>query len=258
MPETVSSTVMVIVAAARLEPGRVDGWHDAAEAVPEEYLAGLRRSGLTPVAMGPTAGPEVAEAVGAFAGLVLVGGGDVDPETYDAPRHPATRGVDGARDRFEIELVRAALSAHRPVFAICRGMQVLNVAAGGTLCQHVPDLGGSLSHRASRGEGLAVHPVRVAPASRLAAAVDGPSLTGCASIHHQAVAAVAPPLVATAWSDDGLVEAVETRAPSLWCLGVQWHPERTAAEDDAQQRLFDAFAAAAGRPGRVRAGPTGR
>jgi putative glutamine amidotransferase len=135
------------------------------------------------------------------------------------------------------------------LLAICRGVQALNVALGGSLWQHVPDLNTGVAHGVPFGEGgPAHHPVVVEPGSRLAKAVGGAAvIEDCISIHHQAARDVAPGLVVTGRSEDGMIEALETPsgAPG-WCLAVQWHPERNAATDQAQQALFDAFAAAAG------------
>ena len=137
-----------------------------------------------------------------------------------------------------------------PILAVCRGLQLLNVAFGGTLRQHLPDGGSPIGHGVPVGGPPGVHEVRVAPGSRLAGVCGGAALSGCTSIHHQGVEALGPGLVATAWSSDGLIEAVETPADGRgWLLAVQWHPEMTAADDPAQQALFDAFAAAlAARP----------
>jgi 23S rRNA (uracil1939-C5)-methyltransferase len=243
----------VAVAAARLEPGRVAGWTDAAEGAPVRYLDGLRRAGVLPVLIAPTDEASVTELLEPFAGLLLTGGADVHPELYGEQPHASVYGVDPERDRREIALVRAALARRLPLFAICRGTQVLNVALGGTLVQHLPDLGHRVAHGVPVGMGEpATHPVDVAAGSRLAAAVgEDPVLKGCVSIHHQAIATLAPGLQVTARSSDGLVEAVETPADGAWCLAVQWHPERSADIDPAQQAVFDAFARAAGLVTRV-------
>src|SRR5581483_6779612 len=146
-------------------------------------------------------------------------------------------GLEPDRDAIEIGLILEADRTGTPTLAICRGMQVMNVAFGGTLIQHLPSVGLS-GHGAPSGEEGARHEVKVAPAGRLAEAVRVERLT-CSTHHHQGVDRLAPGLVATAWSEDGLVEAIER--DSGWMLGVQWHPEDTAADDPSQQALFDAF-----------------
>jgi putative glutamine amidotransferase len=240
----------VAVAPACLPAGRVSGWTDSAEAVSSDYLDGLRRAGLRPAVTGPapSAGSDGDDILGPWAGLVLCGGPDVDPQRYREETHPAVYGVDDRRDAHEVGLVRAALDAGRPVLAICRGLQVLNVALGGTLVQHLPDLPRLIAHGVPVGAGEpAVHPVEVTAGSRLAAAVDSTRIDACVSIHHQAVDSVADGLVVTARSRDGVVEALEPTDPGTWCLAVQWHPERSAARDGAQQAIFGAFADAVRR-----------
>lgn len=240
------SRPMVAVAASRLAPGRIVNWTDGAEAAGVSYLEGLRRAGTVPVVLGDPGGVDPGDLLAPFAGVVLMGGGDVDPSSYGQRPHPATYGVDAGRDRFEMGLARRAVADGIPLLAICRGMQVLNVALGGTLHQHLADVVGSaVAHGIPVGSGEpAVHPVDVEPGSRLEAVVArGGSLRRCTSIHHQSVADVAPGLCVTARSVDGTVEALETPADATgWVLAVQWHPERTAAADPAQQAVFAALA----------------
>jgi len=131
-----------------------------------------------------------------------------------------------------------------PVLAICRGIQVLNVALGGTLVQHVPDLGGNVEHGVPGGGGTVMHDVKVEPDSLLAEITGGETLA-TASHHHQAVDRLGEGLHVTARADDGVIEAVEHDGPG-WLVAVQWHPEDTAATDPAQQALFDALAERAG------------
>lgn len=213
-----------------------------------EYLDGLRRAGAIPLALGGTPAVDPTSYLTRFDGLLLVGGPDVDPSRYGEAAHPAAYGLDPRRDEAEVVLSRAALAIGLPLFGICRGIQLLNVALGGTLWQHVADLDLPVSHGVPAGSGVpAAHPVDVAQGSRLACLVGAARVEGCVSIHHQAVRDVAPGLVATAWSPDGLVEAVETPPEGPWCVAVQWHPERSAAEDPVQQALFDGFVARVGR-----------
>jgi putative glutamine amidotransferase len=243
---------LVAVAASRLAPGRVTAWSDGAEAAPSQYMEALRRAGTLPVVVGGEAG-DVDDLLARVDGLVLLGGGDVEPACYGQEPHPTTYGTDGARDGFEVAAVRWAVATGLPLLGVCRGVQVLNVALGGTLHQHLPDVvsaggaGAEVAHGVPAGAGEpAVHAVNPEAGSRLAAvtAAGGP-LGRCVSIHHQGVDRVAAGLVVTARAADGVVEALETPpAAAGWCLAVQWHPERSAAQDPAQQAVFDAFAAA--------------
>ena len=235
---------LLAVAPVRFGAGQIGSWTDSGEAVQSNYLQALRRAGAVPVAVGAPDDIELDELLEPFAGVVLVGGADVDPRCYGAEPDPRDYGIDDSRDTYELALARAALRRELPLLAICRGEQVLNVACGGTLWQHVPDLGGDVDHgRPTAPSRPTRHPVRIEPGSRLAALNAGqPELADCISIHHQAVRTVGPPLVVTATAADGVIEAIETPPdhPS-WCLGVQWHPERSAATDPAQQQLFDGF-----------------
>jgi putative glutamine amidotransferase len=173
------------------------------------------------------------EVLDALDGLVFSGGNDLDPEGYGAGAHPATVGTNPERDRGELALLQAALERDLPVLAICRGFQVLNVARGGDLVQHLPDVVGHEEHREIPGE-FSEHAVRVDPSSRIRE-VDG----AVKSHHHQAVGRVGDGLREVAWAEDGTVEGLEDpEKPFL--VGVLWHPE--AGED---QRLFDQLVEAA-------------
>jgi putative glutamine amidotransferase len=160
-----------------------------------------------------------------FDGLLMLGGGDLDPAAYGANAAPEVRGVDPRQDAFELAALRTAMDLDLPVLAICRGLQVLNVAYGGSLHQHI------------EGHKLVHHDVDVEPGTRLAAL--GVMRPNGHSVHHQSIDRVGSGLVVTARADDGTVEGVEL--PERWIVGVQWHPEDTAAADPAQQALFDAF-----------------
>jgi putative glutamine amidotransferase len=233
---------LIAVAGRQLAPGRVSGWTWGAVAVATNYTDALVRAGATPVVITPGVSVEV---LAPFAGLVLLGGPDVDPALYGEPPHKTVYGVDAPADRFEAELVLAAIEGGLPVLAICRGMQVLNVALGGTLVQHLPDLGETVVHgnpEAGPGAG-SDHDVSVAADSLVAAAL-GTTRTSVRSHHHQAVGRLAEGTVATAWADDGVVEGLELDRSDGWVVAVQWHPEMTAATDPVQQRLFNAFVAA--------------
>jgi putative glutamine amidotransferase len=242
------SRPLVAVSSYPLQPGRVTGWREGASAVPAEYLNGLRNAGVRPVIL-TTPDPEPSMSMlEPFDGLLLIGGGDVDPGCYGAARHPAVYGVDQQRDQFELAAAKAAVEMGVPLLAICRGLQVLNVAVGGTLHQHLADLLGMGHHGRADSDGRPViHDVAIEPASRLAEiAGEAGVLTGCTSIHHQAVDRLGAGLVVTGRSPDGVIEAVETPPGQGWVVGVQWHPERTAAADPRQQAIFDSFAAVLG------------
>lgn len=171
-----------------------------------------------------------------FHALLLLGGEDLHPSTYDGGDHPEQQQADLERDAIEIALIRTAAERGVPTLAICRGIQVMNVAFGGTLLQHLPEIPGLGSHRDPGGDEPAMHEVKVQAGSRLAGACRKEMLL-CSSNHHQGIDRVGHDLVPVGWSEDGLVEALERE--DMWMLGVQWHPEDTAHEDPAQQSLFD-------------------
>ena len=188
-----------------------------------------------------------AEVIAGAAGLLLAGGGDVLPELYGESTHPSFSAAEPRRDEFEIELVRRALDADVPVFAICRGVQVLNVALGGTLVQDIPDeTGRTIDHMVRQPADVIAHDVRIAPASLLAALTRrrtaGAQHCAVNSRHHQAPKTLGSGLVATALAPDGIVEALEY--PTLrFCLGVQWHPENFWRTGEFQP-LFEGFVSA--------------
>lgn len=173
-------------------------------------------------------------------GLLLTGGEDVDPALYGAAPHRALGRVTGDRDAWELELVRGARRRGMPTLAICRGIQVLNVALGGTLIQDIPDERPSaIRHEQEAGRAARTHPLRLVAGSRLATLFGTEADVN--SMHHQAVGRVAPGLRVTALAPDGIVEGVETD-DGWWALGVQWHPEEL---DGADSRLFAALVAEA-------------
>jgi gamma-glutamyl-gamma-aminobutyrate hydrolase PuuD len=170
-------------------------------------------------------------------GLVLAGGADVDPARYGRPAGPHTTVLRPERDETELDMLQAALDRDLPLLAVCRGMQLLNVALGGDLVQHLPDLENTGIH--DPGAGLYQRrEVRTAPGTG-AYRLLGPT-TQVACHHHQALHRIAAELTPTAWAEDGVVEAVEA-VERRFCLGVQWHPE-----ESADGRLFTALVAAAG------------
>jgi len=191
----------------------------------DDYVESVKRAGGEPVVLESTDDP--AASLDRIDALLLSGGLDVDPALYGESPHPTTE-VDAARDRFEIPLSREAVARDMPVFAICRGVQVLNVAAGGSLVQDIPTaITSELAHSVDVPKDYIAHPVRVTPGTRLAASLGlATPVATCAvnSRHHQAVGRVAPTFVVSAVSEDGVVEAIE-RPASTFCVGVQWHPE---------------------------------
>ena len=233
---------LVAIVATHLPAGRITGWTRGGYVVRETYVDALRRAGAQPVLVpaleNTTAANDLLNAVN---GLVLMGGGDVDPTRYGAEPHPFVTGLEPRRDEMEIDLVLGARARGVPTLAICRGMQVVNVALGGTLHQHVPDLDGVIAHTDPQDGQAVVHDIRLAAGSRVAAACRTERVQG-ASRHHQAIEKVADGLVPTGWSPDGLVEAVETDEREPWLVAVQWHPEDTAERDPNNQGLFDTLA----------------
>jgi putative glutamine amidotransferase len=167
--------------------------------------------------------------LGELDGLVLTGGGDIDPVLYGEERHPAVDDAEPGRDEFEIDLARRAMAADLPLLAICRGAQVLNVAAGGTLVQDIPSaVTSTLSHSIVEPKSAEAHAIQVTPGSRLeralGALVDSSHTCRVNSRHHQSVGRVGAGLVPSATAPDGVVEAIE-KPNGEFCVGVQWHPE---------------------------------
>jgi putative glutamine amidotransferase len=171
-------------------------------------------------------------------GLVLSGGGDVDPQFSGSPAHDSVYGTSPERDAFEIALARRAIQLGTPTLAICRGLQVLNVARGGTLHGHLPDIvGDKVSHRTSQVEAT-THAVRIARSCLLAAVLGTSSLASVPSWHHQAIDRLGDGLVSVAWAEDGVIEAVELiGAPAM--TAVQWHPELDLQPGAPGRRLFE-------------------
>ena len=213
----------------------------AAEVNARALVEAVWRAGGEPLTLHPThpADTDVAARLARFAGVLLPGGGDLAPYRYGATdTHDSVYHVDDLQDAFDLEAARAALDSGLPLLAVCRGLQVVNVAFGGTLEQ---DMGGPEStHR------HVVHPVTLQPDSGVARAVGAEKLD-VSCCHHQRVDRLATGLEATARAADGTVEAVELGTAPGWFLAVQWHPEDTAHEDALQQHLFDALVGAARR-----------
>lgn len=210
---------------------------------PADYEQAIRVAGGEPRLLDWDA-MKPGDALGGIDGLLLTGGGDVDPRHYGREKAPETEPVEAERDDFELAISRAALDRNVPILAICRGLQVLNVAAGGTLLQHVPDaVGQNIAHSVDEPENGIAHAVRIAPGSALAGAL-GPRVMAVEtchvnSRHHQAVDAVAPGFVVSATAPDGIVEAIE-RPDRRFCVGVEWHPENFWATGEFAS-LFETF-----------------
>ena len=228
------------------------------------YLDALEAAGLVPVISTPLAGERAAaELLDRVDGLVLSGGEDVDPRHYGARRHPATEEPHASRDAWELALVDAARERRMPVLAICRGMQLLNVALGGTLVQDIPsERPSTLRHATSAERQRRVHEIACAPGTRLHAAVGGRTLS-VNSAHHQAIDRLAPPLQVSARAADEIIEGVETVERDWWVVGAQWHPEELVGTPEPWDRaLFAAFATEVrqrrGAPGLKAAAAAGR
>lgn len=203
------------------------------------YVRSLVAVGLVPLLSPSLLDPERAPALlDRVDGLVLTGGEDVEPARYHAAPHPQLKRTDAARDAVEIALIGGAVARKLPVLGICRGIQILNVALGGTLYQ---DLGSEHPTAIDHADETRRHGIRLAPQS-LAHRTVRVLEASVNSRHHQAVRQLAPGLVATAWAEDGVIEAVEgENRTGPWVLAVQWHPE-----DETEQALFQGFADAVG------------
>jgi len=204
--------------------------------LPTQYVAAVRRAGGIPVLL-PPGETLVAQLFARLDGIVLAGGGDIDPELYGGRLHPEVYMVDPERDQLELNLTRQVLSHNMPTLAICRGTQMVNVALGGNLHEHLPDVvGDRIAHRMPPREPTP-HKVRMVAGTRLADMLVQPTFEA-ASWHHQAIDRVGRGLTVAAHAPDGTIEAVELPTHS-WLHAVQWHPELTAEVDTLQQTLFD-------------------
>ncbi len=206
-----------------------------------DYVEAVRRSGGLPILLPPGEPEESASILERVDGLVFSGGGDIDPSVYNGEPHPTIYNVDAKRDRFELALSQLALGADIPILGICRGLEVMVVATGGSLVSHLPDeFGESVIHRAEQ-SCPSEHPVQIAPGSRLATMI-GTTETTIVSWHHQATRTVPLGWRIAAQATDGVIEALEHKRHP-WAIAVQWHPELSL--DDPQQQIFRSFVAAA-------------
>jgi putative glutamine amidotransferase len=223
-----------------LEQAKQGVWDVRASFLPHQYFDAVTASGAAAVLLPPQPRPDAAAEVvlEGLDGLILTGGLDVQPELYGAERHPLTDPARPDRDAWELALLRGARARGIPVFGICRGLQLINVAFGGTLHQHLPEALGTERYRRGRGV-FAQNTVAVERGTRLAGLVGSGDLV-VHSYHHQGVDRLGRDLAVTARTDDGLVQAVELPG-SEYLVAVQWHPE----EDSADRRLFLGLVAAA-------------
>lgn len=225
-----------------VERARHGPWDEESALVPMSYVSAVTRSGGWPVLL-PPAPIATQRVVAGLDGVVVTGGPDVDPARYDAAPHPQTGRPRRDRDAWEVSLCLAALAGDVPLLAICRGVQVLNVAHGGTLYQHLPEVVGHSRHRVAPGH-MERNAVSLS-AGTVTASILGTSTQGLCH-HHQAIDRLGDGLLAVGFAGDGTIEAVEVEGKAF-AIGVQWHPEDDADDD----RLFRALVGAAARRGPV-------
>jgi putative glutamine amidotransferase len=237
------SPLIAITATTRLDAGLPRVRLNAA------YVAAVERAGGVPLVVPPLARvDDAARILDVANGLLLTGGEDVEPARYGAQPHPALGATNAVRDATEIALVTLARDRAIPTLGICRGIQLINVAFGGSLVQDIPaERPGALAHdHPDRARDAIVHEIQVEPGSRVAG-VMGPGPRRVNSLHHQAVDRVAEGLRATAWADDGIIEAIEAPGEGWWMLAIQWHPEDLDDTSPSDRRLFSALVARAAR-----------
>ncbi len=245
--------VIGIPAGTRISRGDVADY-----CVRASYCTAIVAAGGAPLLIPPAPAGTLRSVYERLDGLLLAGGGDVSPEQYGGVDAGTSLSTDPVRDAMELTLACWALADSLPILAICRGIQALNVAAGGSLIQDIPaEVGSSVLHRVLKVTPKRAHSVQMEPGSRLAAiyaeyGAVGPVRVRVNSRHHQAVGRLAEGFASTASSADGLVEAIEPiDRDGRFCLGVQWHPEDLAPDDAASQRLFAAFCAACAQRSRA-------
>ena len=239
-----SVSPLIAVAGRNGAPSRVS--RDSVAFAGRRYLNCILQAGGEPVVISPQqiTDDDAKSLIARFDGLVLMGGADVSPSLYGQESGSHIYGVLPEQDAFESALFRAALDIDVPILAVCRGMQLANVALGGTLVQHLGDLTNAaelVDHAPTNfpvGAEFVLHEVRLNEGSRIAQSMGTCTIQG-ASFHHQGIGELAPGLDIVGRSSDGLLEAFEHR--DHWLIGVQWHPEDTAVDDPAQQCLYDAF-----------------
>jgi putative glutamine amidotransferase len=223
--DTVEASAPLIGISSYAQQARWGAWDDQAVLLPRRYADKVALAGGSPLLLPPL--PGIERTLPRLDGLVLSGGGDIDPARYAAGRDPETGPASDERDSAELALCRTALDLGLPLLGICRGLQVINVALGGTLHQHLPDITGHTRHSPAMGR-YDSHDVHVTPDSRLARVLGRTELP-VPTHHHQAIDKLGRGLAATAWADDGIIEAAEAAdsdgAAAPFMLAVQWHPE---------------------------------
>jgi putative glutamine amidotransferase len=235
----VNDRVLIGITGRPIAAGKIGS--AAAVGVGVGYLAALERAGASPVVFSPRElDDDSARALlRSVDGLLFLGGPDVDPKLYGGVSHPSIVGTDADDDQFEIALARAALDDDVPMLAVCRGIQVLNVALGGTLIADLHGIDGVGAHGRPGTPNGAAENVVTLDAGSLLAKTTGVERITCSCHHHQALDRLGTDVRVTGRADDGVIEGVEV--DGAWALAVQWHPEDTAGDDPAQQRLFDAL-----------------
>jgi putative glutamine amidotransferase len=211
------------------------------------YLRAVEQAGGVPVLLAPRISPATRDALWErLDGLVLTGGGDIDPSRLGEPAHPKTSLVSPDRDALELELVDRAMRDDVPLFAICRGLQVVNVALGGTLHQHVPDVfGAAVQHSQEDKRDVATHEVKLQLEGTRLGTILGASELRVNSFHHQAVQRLGRDLKDVGWAPDNVIEALEHADHDRFVVAVQWHPEELIGHDRAARALFTAVVEAA-------------
>src|SRR5215213_8514575 len=218
-----------------LTPARFGAWEEESALVPADYVHAVERSGGRPLLV-PPSDDGVEETLDVLDGVIFSGGSDLDPGSYGQEPHPETKGIAADRDRAELALLNAALARDMPVLAVCRGSQVLNVALGGDLVQHLPDVVGDEKHKHTPGE-YSDHDVLLQPGTKLAGLLG--DRAPVKSHHHQGFGRLGEGLRVAAHAEDGTIEAVED-PEQRFAIGVLWHPE--AGED---LKLFEELVSAA-------------
>ena len=228
-------------------------YYDSFYYVPAPYVDAVRRAGGLPVLL-PVGEPDWKDWLSIVDGLVVIGGGDIDPDRYGGDtNHNSLAGIDQERDESELNLLRELVSGNEyPTLCICRGMQALNVALGGSLHEHIPEIQENDIHRGEAG-GWTIHEVSVDPDSFLANLMERINIATYSG-HHQAIKELASSAKIVALAPDGIIEAMEVPGHP-WLVAVQWHPEMSANEEPSQQHIFDQLVEAAAENQRRRSKP---
>ena len=237
--------IIAVTTYGRYERDISTAWYKEHFSLPSLYIDAVRRAGGIPLLL-PPGEENIARVLAKVDGVLVTGGADIHPEAYHGDtQHPHLTELDVERDELELALIHYLVDeSELPTLCICRGMQILNIALGGSLHEHIADILPEDNHRGEDG-GWTVHDVNIQPES-LSAKVMQSNQVSTYSGHHQAIKELAPDLRVSATAPDGVIEAIE-HISIPWMFGVQWHPEITAASDPTQQRLFDALVREAAR-----------